>query len=76
VTEGDRRLALLLREETHGPRGVGVVAEVACPDAGRAAGILAQLRELALRHNVFRGQVLSSVDGDYLAEALYARNGL
>ena len=61
VHENDARLALLFREEAqHGPRGVsGIAIEVLCADQDRAAEVLKELRELAIRHNVFRGQVLS-----------------
>jgi hypothetical protein len=53
------KLALLLREgDAHGPQP-GLVVEVACADSERSASILAELRALALEHNVFRGQVLA-----------------
>ena len=61
VTEHGGRLALLFREEPHhGPSGAGGIAiEVLGPDPARGSHVLQDLRELALRHNVFRGQVLS-----------------
>lgn len=61
VDESGQRLALLFREEAqHGPRGrSGIAIEVLCPDPTRGSQVLQELRELALRHNVFRGQVLS-----------------
>lgn len=61
VEEAEGRLALLFREEAqHGPRGSGGIAvEVLGADAGRAAEVLAELRDLALEHNVFRGELLS-----------------
>ncbi|MDQ1413348.1 MAG: cell division protease FtsH [Acidimicrobiaceae bacterium] len=53
------RVGLLLREgDAHGPQQ-GLVVEVACADSERSAAILAELRALALAHNVFRGQVLA-----------------
>jgi hypothetical protein len=61
IEEPDDRLALLFREEMqHGPRGAaGIAIEVLGPDFARGSQILEDLRELALDHNVFRGQVLS-----------------
>ena len=61
VEEDGERLALLFREELqHGPSGTGGIAiEVVCPDPARGSEVLQDLRELALRHNVFRRQVLS-----------------
>lgn len=61
VTEGGSRLALLFREEAqHGPRRGGDIAvEILSDDSDWATTVLSQLRDLALRHNVFRGQVLS-----------------
>jgi len=59
VSEGEARLALLLREgDPH--RGQGqVTLEVLCADSDRAAGVLGEIRRLALEHSVFRGQILS-----------------
>ena len=61
VEEDGDRLALLFREELqHGPSGTGGIAiEVVGPDPARGSQVLQDLRELALRHNVFRRQVLS-----------------
>ncbi len=59
VADGEERAALLLR----GPGANGmhpeVTLEVVSPEPGAAARIAAQVRQSALRHNVFRGQVLS-----------------
>ena len=59
VTEGDVHAALLVvagdPEEGNG----GVHLHVASDAPGRAAGIAAEVRAAALRHNVFRGQVVS-----------------
>jgi cell division protease FtsH len=59
VTEGDRRIALLLRgPEIHGEhQGVTVQAVSTAP--GAAGEAAADVRRLALTHNVFRGQILS-----------------
>ena len=59
VSEGDARLALLLREGNprHGIEQTTV--EVLCADSDRAAAVLAEIRRLALEHSVFRGQILS-----------------
>ena len=59
VSEGDARLALLLREgNPH--RGIEqTTIEVLCADSDRAAAVLGEIRRLALTHSVFRGQILS-----------------
>ena len=59
VTESDARLALLLREGNprHGVEQTTV--EVLCANADRAAAVLGEIRQLALEHSVFRGQILS-----------------
>jgi hypothetical protein len=59
VSEGDARLALLLREGEphHGQEQVSV--EVLCADSDRAAAVLGEIRRLAIQHSVFRGQILS-----------------
>ena len=59
VSEGDARLALLLREgNPH--RGIEqTTIEVLCADSDRAAAVLGEIRRLALKHSVFRGQILS-----------------
>jgi ATPase family associated with various cellular activities (AAA) len=59
VSEGDARLALLLREgdPRHGREQATV--EVLCADSDRAASVLGEIRRLALQHSVFRGQILS-----------------
>ena len=59
VGEGDRRTALLLRgAERHGPHE-HVTLQVMSTRPGAAADAAAEVRRLALEHNVFRGQVLS-----------------
>ena len=59
VSEGEARLALLLREGNprHGMEQATV--EVLCADSDRAAAVLGEIRRLALEHSVFRGQILS-----------------
>jgi len=59
VSEGDARLALLVREgdPRHGRDQATV--EVLCADSDRAAAVLGEIRRLALQHSVFRGQILS-----------------
>ena len=61
VEEASRRLVILFREEAqHGPRGGGGISvEILGADPDRGSEILQELRDLALHHNVFRGQVLS-----------------
>jgi ATPase family associated with various cellular activities (AAA) len=59
VTEGRRRTALLLRgPDQHGMQQ-GVTLQVLSTEPGAAAEAAADVRRLALTHNVFRGQVLS-----------------
>jgi ATPase family associated with various cellular activities (AAA) len=59
VSEGEARLALLLREgDPHRGQDQATV-EVLCADADRAAAVLGEIRRLALEHSVFRGQILS-----------------
>ena len=59
ISEGETRLALLLREGNphHGQEQATV--EVLCADSERAAAVLGEIRALALQHSVFRGQILS-----------------
>jgi hypothetical protein len=59
VDDGVRRTALLLRgAEPHSPHE-GVTAQIVSTDPSRATEVAAQVRTLAVEHNVFRGQVLS-----------------
>jgi cell division protease FtsH len=59
VTEGRRRTALLLRgPDEHGMQQA-VTVQVVSTEPGAAAEAAADVRRLALAHNVFRGQVLS-----------------
>ncbi len=59
VTDGARHTALLLRgAEQHSPHE-GVSLQIVSTDASHATDVAAQVRMLALEHNVFRGQVLS-----------------
>jgi hypothetical protein len=59
ATEGEVRSVLLLRgADAHGPHE-GVSLQVSSTDERRASQISAEIRRLALEHNVFRGQVLS-----------------
>ncbi|HEY7102351.1 MAG TPA: ATP-binding protein [Mycobacteriales bacterium] len=59
VTEGARRTALLVRaaDPTMGQPSLSV--QIASTDPTYGAAVGAELRRLALLHNVFRGQVLS-----------------
>ncbi len=60
ITEGDRRLAVLLfRNEQGGHSQQTVSLDVLCEDPAGAASLLANIRSLTTRHNVFRGHVLS-----------------
>lgn len=59
LAEEDARSVILFRgpEPTSGMPSV--VVQIVSTTPGRAAGLAARLRELALRNNVFRGQVVS-----------------
>jgi ATPase family associated with various cellular activities (AAA) len=59
VSEGQSRYAMLLRTpDDRGPMGE-VSLEVVTADTGRAEQIVAEVRQLAVDHNVYRGQVIS-----------------
>ena len=55
VTDPDGRLVILVRPAEEQP---GVVVEVACPDYDRGQQVVAEIRRLAVEHNVFRGHVV------------------
>jgi ATPase family associated with various cellular activities (AAA) len=59
VTEGGARFAILLRAPDHHDPMEEVTLEVAADDARRAEQVVAEIRQLAVEHNVFRGQVIS-----------------
>src|SRR5205807_2424707 len=59
VSEGDARLALLLREGDPRRDREQATVEVLCADSDRAAAVLGEIRRLALELSVFRGQILS-----------------
>jgi hypothetical protein len=59
VSEGEDRYVLLLRTpDDRGPMGE-VILEVAAAGTTAAERIVGELRQLALEHNVYRGQVIS-----------------
>jgi hypothetical protein len=64
--DGRARAALLLRKGQEG-MGWGTMMEIAAPDAGYAARVAAEVRDLAVLHNVYRGQVIS-FDHDMFGE--------
>lgn len=59
VTEGPHRVALLVREADPSSGQPLVTVQVVSDDPDHAAAVTARLRQLAVTHNVFRGQVLS-----------------
>ncbi|MGH7609298.1 MAG: AAA family ATPase, partial [Candidatus Dormibacteria bacterium] len=59
VSQGRARIALLLRVEDHHGPGPGVNLDVLCADTELAERALAEVRRLAMVHNVFRGQVVT-----------------
>jgi hypothetical protein len=58
VSDGDDRLAIMVRPVSRGPRAE-VVLQVAAPTAASAEATLDSIRQLALSGSVFRGQVLT-----------------
>jgi len=59
VAEGERSGAILVRRGRPDMGESGLMVELAAPDPGFAAGIAAELRRLAVLHNVYRRQVVS-----------------
>jgi ATP-dependent 26S proteasome regulatory subunit len=60
VEDAEGRSVILLREgQAHGPGGANVLLEVIATDRQIADRTLRGVAELALEHNVFRGQVVS-----------------
>ena len=59
VAEGEDRAAMLLRGSGAHGMHPEVTLEVVSTEPGAAARIAAEVRQSALQHNVFRGQVLS-----------------
>jgi hypothetical protein len=59
VTEGDTRMALLLRDADPETGSRNVFVQVVSTDPARAGRVASELRALTLEHNAFRHQVLS-----------------
>ena len=59
ATDGPARIALLLRAPEMFRQNDGLSLEVAAPDSEQAERIVREVRQLAVRHNVYRGQVIS-----------------
>jgi ATPase family associated with various cellular activities (AAA) len=59
VSDGDDRFAMLLRSPDNPDPMDEVSLEVAAGNAERAEQVVAEVRRLAVRHSVFRGQVIS-----------------
>ncbi len=59
VSDGEARYALLMRgpDDRHGMDEISL--EVAAADAALAERVLGEIRQLAVEHNVYRGQVVS-----------------
>ena len=63
LSDGDARVAMLLRKEERGPvHQIGL--ELIAADPAVAEDVLAELRQLTVRYSVLRGQVLSLVPGE------------
>ncbi len=63
LRDRDRAFALLLRAEEHG-MGEGLTLEVMAEHREDGERLLAELRELRARHNVYRGKVLEVTESD------------
>jgi hypothetical protein len=62
TSDGDGQAALLVRgPEEHGMHR-GVTVEVAATSPDRTSGIVAEVRQLSIEHNVFRGHVVAFGD--------------
>ena len=59
ISEGEQRLALLVRGPSEMGLGRNVHLEAMAPDRTRAERLLADLRLLMRKHNVYRGRVVS-----------------
>jgi ATPase family protein associated with various cellular activities (AAA) len=59
VTDGDARLALLLRGPDASRDDAEATLEVACADQAAAQRVVDEVRTMAITHNVFRGQVIA-----------------
>lgn len=59
VSDGERRLALMLKQADHGPMGETLSLEVMAGDREAAERTVAELRSLMDALNVYRGQILT-----------------
>jgi hypothetical protein len=59
VTDGEARYALLLRAPDGGHPMEELSLDVAAGDTGQSERILAEIRQLAVERNIYRGQVIS-----------------
>jgi hypothetical protein len=72
VTDPDGPLVILIRSpEEHGP-AEGVTIEVSCADYDRGQRVVAEIRRLAVEHNVFRGHVVA-FGGDVFGDGVVGR---
>jgi cell division protease FtsH len=65
IAAGDNRLAVLVRVGTQRTGATGLLLEVLCADAEAGRRFLRTLRDLAVKHHVCRGQVLSFEAHEY-----------
>ena len=65
IATGDERLAVLVRAGSQRTGSPQLALEVLCVDAEAARRFLKTIRELAVRHHVCRGQVLSFESYEY-----------
>jgi hypothetical protein len=59
LRDGNQRLALMLKQDDHGPMGETLSLEVMAPDRPLAERTLKELRGLMDKLNVYRGKILS-----------------
>jgi cell division protease FtsH len=65
IADGDVRMAALLRGSSERWGRPSVRLEVLCADEHEAQHMLAEIRDLIVRHNVFRGQVVSFANDEF-----------
>jgi hypothetical protein len=64
ITEGDRRIVLMLMKGQHGFDAPALRVEVLTAEQAEGERFLRSIRELMREHNVYRGKVLALTGGD------------
>ena len=74
ITDGERRLAAMVRTDQQGPRGGALVLEAMARSRADAEEFLAEIARLMSVHNVYRGRILEVAGVGPLGLALEVRN--